>query len=86
MTKPLAVPQRAPVATPTGIAAAGGSPACKAIAVVTPDRAMTEPTLKSIPPLIMTNVMPRAQVPVMTVCTATFFRLADVRNASGRRT
>ncbi len=53
-------------------------------AVITPVRAIVDPTARSIPPLMMINVMPIAPMATITVCERTMRRLFGERNRAGR--
>jgi hypothetical protein len=61
-TKPLTQPQAAPVSMARGRAAGSGSFASTmASPRMDPEKAMTDPTDKSMPPVRMTKVMPTAR-------------------------
>ncbi len=66
-TKPLTRPHAAPATIPSAIAGAVGTPAFTASPVTTPDSARTDPTLRSIPPVMMTRVMPMPSRPITEV-------------------
>ena len=68
---PLMNPTTAPIATPAATAAIGANPSRNATAVITLASAIDDPTDKSIPPLIITMVIPRAPIATMTVCAST---------------
>ena len=67
MIVPLTKPHRVPVRMPMRDALMGDAPACRAAAMVTVASAMIDPTDKSMPPAMMTNVMPSAAVPTIAV-------------------
>ncbi len=81
MTRPLNAPQAAPARTPAHIAGTTGRPALTAIADTTPDSASTEPTDRSIPPVMMTMVSPIPSSPMTDVCNSTVSPLLTDRNA-----
>jgi hypothetical protein len=56
--KPLNAPQIAPTTTPPSMPIGTGTPAFTSIAAATPDSASTDPTDKSIPPVMITHVAP----------------------------
>ena len=56
-----------------------GSGACSVLARSTPEKATIEPTDRSIPPEMITNVMPAAITALIEVCSRTFSRLDTVR-------
>lgn len=53
-------------------------------ATIAPDRASTDPTDKSIPPVRMTSVIPTDIHRLMDVCRSTLNRLSDVRKFSDK--
>src|SRR5512137_2435972 len=68
---PLAIPTTPPVRTPRRTATSGAAPALTAYAAMTLDRAMLEAAERSMPPLMMINVMPSAPRATMTDWVAT---------------
>ncbi len=62
------------------IAIAGGTPATIKAADRTADRAAVGPTERSMPPEMMTSVMPRATQALMLDCRSTFIRFRSERN------
>ena len=64
---PLSRPTKAPVATMAATATAAGWPCWISWAPTTLASAMTEPTERSMPPLTMISVIPKAPMPTMTV-------------------
>ena len=73
MSVPLVSPVRAPANIAMTIAAAGPPPAPPLLstsATTTDVIATIEPTERSMPPRMMTSVMPSAAVPTMAVCLA----------------
>ena len=67
MRTPFAAPNSSPIPTPAMIETPSGIPpfACARSAATTPAIAITEPTDKSIPPVMSTSVIPIASVPVI---------------------
>ena len=61
-----------------------GSPVPKTLANTTPEKAIIEPTDKSIPAVIITKVKPTAIIALMDVCWATFKRLGTVRKCGDK--
>jgi hypothetical protein len=61
------------------IAIGMGKPAFNALAKTTPEKAMIDPTERSIPAVIMTKVIPTAMIALIAVCCVTFSRLETVR-------
>ncbi len=81
MSAPLASPQRPPTATPQPRAAGIGRPASlMSVARTTVTSATAEPTDRSIPPAIITAVIPSAAIPTMTACTAIIRQVNAWRN------
>ncbi len=78
---PLTSPKPTPDATPTSMASGMGIPATRP-AVTMPEKATTDPTDRSMPPVRMTTSMPNASRPVVTICLSRLVRLAGVRNVS----
>src|SRR5262245_41137510 len=70
MTAPFTRPHPMPVAIPARAARIEDSVALKASALVTMESATTEPTLRSMPALAITTVMPIAPRLTITVCMA----------------
>ena len=81
MTSPLTSPQAAPTSTPTSIAGTTGIPDFTSIPVTVPERARTEPTLRSMPPVMITSVIPMPSNPITEVCSRTVKPLFTERNA-----
>src|SRR5437867_1352137 len=79
MISPLISPM--PPATPivSTIAVAGVKPFTSEVAPTTLDRATTEPTLKSMPPLTMIMVIPSAPIATITVCNRMILQLSPVK-------
>jgi hypothetical protein len=67
---PTSPPIRIPIETATAV----DHPALMPRAVITPVKAIADPTDKSIPPLMMIMVMPMAPIDTMTVCAKTVRR------------
>src|SRR5262249_47711486 len=72
-----------PTKTPTTIAVTGDHPALSDSAVTTLERAMAEPTERSIPPLTIIIVMPIAPMATITVWASTIRRLLSERYRAG---
>jgi hypothetical protein len=68
---------------PLNSAIDGGSPALTASAVTTPVKAIVDPTARSIPPLMMINVIPIAPIATITVCERTMRRLLGESRRDG---
>ena len=58
MKNPLTRPHAAPVSSPNSIASGTGTAALTASAATTPDNARIEPTDRSMPPVMITQVAP----------------------------
>jgi len=58
----------------------GEAPARMTIPIITPANATIEPTERSIPPVIITNVMPIEIIELTVTCCKTFVMLAGERN------
>ena len=56
-----------------------GTPLWSVLAITTPANASTEPTDKSIPPVMITKVMPTATIAMIVACSAIFRRFEMVR-------
>ena len=80
IARPLMRPTTPPTAIPASRAAAGAQEDESAIAETTPERATTDPTERSIPPLTMMTVIPIAPKATMTVCVSTIRRLPAERD------
>ena len=65
---PLAAPHSPPTIMPNSIPNGTGNPALTDIAAATPDRATTEPVLKSMPPVKITMVAPIPINAIVEVC------------------
>src|SRR5881628_414262 len=57
----------------------GSGVALSGVAPTTPDRATTEPTLKSMPPLTIIMVIPSAPMATITVCKRMILQLSPVK-------
>jgi len=83
ITNPLNIPQKIPIRSPMSITAIKG----KAISLLdtlhatTELKAITDPTERSIPPVMITNVIPAATIPTMEVCLKRFIRFLEDKNA-----
>src|SRR3989442_3714268 len=80
ITRPLTSPSSAPTARPPPMPTSTGRPAASSPAITAPESASTEPTLRSMPPVRITNVMPAAMTALMETCRAMLSRLLIVRN------
>ena len=66
-SRPLTAPQNAVAATPPSAATPGDAPDPSSNAMTTVERAIIDPTERSIPPAAMIIVMPRAAVLTIAV-------------------
>ena len=78
LAKPHAVPARMPASMPSQT---GKPPAFTARAAVTPASARTDPTDRSMPPVMMTQVAPMPRMAIEVTWSATVSPLPTVRNA-----
>jgi hypothetical protein len=85
-SRPVAVPSAAVARTASAAAAAGPDPDLRIEATRTVVSATIEPTERSMPPAIMTSVMPEAAMPTTTVCRAIVTRFCVLPNVLGLRT
>ena len=60
MTSPMASPSVPPTSSTSSITGTGPQPVLSSFAASTPDSATTDPTLRSMPPVMITKVMPTA--------------------------
>jgi hypothetical protein len=72
MTSPIISPSSGPTISTAPTANGIGQPACSVVATITVDSATTDPTLKSMPPVRMTNVMPTARTTRYALSTSRF--------------
>src|ERR1051325_2341364 len=83
---PMIAPLRQPSSPPASTVAATTTTAPEPFKIITapstPVNAMTEPTLRSIPPLTMMSVMPSAAMATTTVCVTMILKLAGERKNS----
>src|ERR1035438_4228947 len=79
---PLMAPSAEPMASAATTLIRGGTPACISRATMTQQSPSTEPTDKSIPPVIMTVNCPRETSALTADWRQTFSRLSAVRNRS----
>ena len=79
MISPLMNPMPQATAMVSSIAVAGVKPFTSEVAPTTPDRATTEPTLKSMPPLTMIMVIPSEPMATITVCKRIILQLSPVK-------
>src|SRR6185503_15095023 len=68
---------------PISRATEGERPPLIPSAVITPVRAIVDPTARSMPPLMMIRVIPIAPIATITVCERTMRRLFGERNRAG---
>ena len=80
---PMITPHRPPSITTAPAAARGDQPWARSVASPTVARAICDPTDRSMPPLAITSVMPRAAVPTTAVCSSMISTLAAVGNCRG---
>ena len=80
MSKPLSAPTAAPAAVPAS--SPGRSPYSLTLMATTPPRATTEPTERSMPPVMITKVMPSATRPYLAVSPVKLLRLKPVAKFS----
>src|SRR5213593_1764461 len=78
--RPSRSPNAAPTASPAPMPTSSGRPAESRPAMTAPETASTEPTLRSMPPVRMTKVMPAAITALMETCRAMLSRLLTVKN------
>ena len=84
MITPFANPTTIPVATPATTPAT--KPNCTiAMAAMQPARATVDPTERSKPPPMITNVMPMAITAMIDDCTKMLVRLSGERNRSSQQ-
>lgn len=76
---PLKQPTASPTNSPANTAETGPAPCWKASAVTSDDRPITEPTDRSIPPVIMTNIIPMDMIAISENDLNTPIRLFVVR-------
>ncbi len=82
MSVPLINPASAPTNTAPAIAGITGSPRSDiSFAPITPARAATEPTDRSMPAVMITSVIPIAMIAVTAVCAPTLNKLLEVRKS-----
>ena len=72
--KPLASPQARPVSTPTATPAGMAAPRSMAMVPISPPMARMAPTERSMPPAMITSVMPSAMMLITAVCRTTLDR------------
>src|SRR6266496_2080083 len=83
IARPFTIPTKLPTRMPAKSAARAEKPALMPSAVITPVRAMVDPTERSIPPLMMIRVIPIAPIATITVCARTVRRFLGARYRSG---
>ena len=82
---PSITPQSVPIARPAMTAITYPKPLLIRPAQSVPERAMTEPTERSMPPVIMTKVIPKATMAVVEMDRSMVRKLRYVRNLLGTR-
>ena len=80
ISAPLTKPQNAPLAKANTMATGTGTPATSIAAASTPDSAATGPTDRSIPPEMITSVIPSAIQALIEDCCRILIRFGPVRN------
>jgi hypothetical protein len=73
-------PQATPNPRPSAVARSGGTPLESIDAEITAEKAAVDPTDKSIPPVMMTSVIPIAKQALIEDCWRMLTRFASVRN------
>jgi hypothetical protein len=68
MSRPLMQPQATPNPKPSAVARSGGTPLESIEAVITAENAAVDPTDKSMPPVMMTRVIPIAKQALIEDC------------------
>src|SRR5439155_9134876 len=81
---PLPIPHTRPTDNPIVNASGIDRPAARLLAITTPENARTEPTDRSIPAVIITNVIPAATTAIIEVCSAILSRFETVRKYGER--
>jgi hypothetical protein len=76
---PLRRPQTVPTSRPMIMLAQIGTPALAAITAIVPEKAMTDPMLRSIPPVMMVKVTPMPIRVIVLVCKARLRMLRMVK-------
>src|ERR1700676_768050 len=79
--KPLNAPQIAPMITPPSMPIGTGTPAFTSNAATTPESASTDPTDRSIPPVMITQVAPTPRYAMDVTCNHTVMPLPSDMNA-----
>src|SRR5215213_1861402 len=81
MSRPCSAPSVIAMQMMTMTATGAGQPhSVNIIEMSTPSRARTEPTERSMPPVMMTIPRPMLKMPYMPICRAVFCRLVGERN------
>ena len=78
-SRPLTRPHTPPVSTQPASAAPSGTPLLSMAPSRMPANATTEPTDRSMPPVMTTIIMPIARIPLTAACFQTFSRLRGTR-------
>src|SRR5438093_6721582 len=81
---PLPIPHASPTSNPIVNASGIDRPAARLLAITAPENANTEPTDRSIPAVIITNVIPAATTAIIEVCSAILSRFETVRKYGER--
>ena len=79
MISPLISPMPPATAMVNAMAVTGAYPFTSEVAPTTLVKATTDPTLKSMPPLMMIMVIPSAPMATMTVCNRIILQLTPVK-------
>ena len=83
MIRPEAAPETTPESSPMAKATGMDMPASTiSLTVTTPDRATTEPTDRSMPPIKMHSMIPTARLAFVVICRMTFIIFLEVRKCS----
>ena len=79
ISRPLIRPHASPIASAIAIPTGAGRPLSSASARPIPAKASTDPTDRSMPPEMITNVIPMATMAFRAVCSSTLSRFETVR-------
>jgi hypothetical protein len=85
MRRPLMQPQATPNPKPKATARIGGTPLESIDAEITAENAAVDPTDRSIPPVMITRVIPIAKQALIEDCWRMLTRLASVRNVGVKK-
>ena len=85
--RPFSTPMATPISTPPAIPRAMGRPRFFiSTAQITPLKAATAPTERSIPPVSTTRKLPMAMIETMEICRRMFSRFSEEMNTGCRIT